>query len=110
MDTPAVSAVAVIWAVGSAAVIWAVGSATVMWAVGSAPAVIWAAACGGHFGGSSGARGRSGASQHFAGPRGHLDHGRRLGRGFGFGPGWYDYGCSYDYTYYDPYRCYLPEN
>ena len=93
MDTPAASAVAVIWAVGSApAVIWAAALAE---AISAVPA---------------GALGRGGAGQHFAGPRGHLDHGRRFGRGLRFGPGWYDYGFSYDYPYYVPCRCYLPED
>ena len=58
-------------------------------------------------GGFGGARGFTG--QHFAGPRGHFAHGRR---GLRFGPAWgdgfYDYGCSYGYPYYNPSSCYLP--
>jgi hypothetical protein len=27
----------------------------------------------------------------------------------GFGSGYYDYGCSYGYPYYNRYSCYTPE-
>ena len=63
----------------------------------------------GHFGGPGGAFGRGFASQRFAGTRGHFDHGRGFGRRLGFGPGYYDYGCSYGYPYYNRYSCYTPE-
>ena len=59
--------------------------------------------------------GRGFAGHHFAGTRGHFghdrrfDHDRRFRFGFGSGDfGFYDYGCSYGYPYYDPYSCYLP--
>ena len=56
---------------------------------------------GGHMGGGFGGGHMGGGfgGGHFGDPSGAL-----------FGPGWYDYGCSYDYPYYDPYRCYLPED
>jgi len=67
----------------------------------------------GHFGGPGGAFGSGVASQHFAGRPGNFDHGRRFGRHFRFGPGgdygFYDYGCSYGYPYYNRYGCYTPE-
>jgi hypothetical protein len=66
----------------------------------------------GHFGAPGGAFGRAFAGQHFAAVRGHFAHDRRLGRrlflGPGFDGGFYDYGCSYDYPYYNPYSCYPP--
>jgi hypothetical protein len=55
---------------------------------------------GGHFGGGRGFEG-----QHFAGTRGHFDHDRGFRRHLGFGPGYYDYGCSYGYPYYNSYNC-----
>jgi hypothetical protein len=68
---------------------------------------------GGHMGGLGVGRGFAG--HHFAGTRGHFghdrrfDHDRRFRFGFGSGDfGFYDYGCSYGYPYYDPYSCYLP--
>jgi hypothetical protein len=65
---------------------------------------------GAHMGGGFGGAhvGRGFAGRHFAG---HFAHDRRFGRGLRFGPGWdgfYDYGCSYGYSYYNPYSCYLP--
>jgi hypothetical protein len=77
---------------------------------------------GGHMGGGFGGGrmgglgvGRGFAGHHFAGTRGHFghdrrfDHDRRFRFGFGSGDfGFYDYGCSYGYPYYDPYSCYLP--
>jgi hypothetical protein len=62
---------------------------------------------GGHMGSHFGGFGSGMRGQHFAGTRGRFDHGRRLR--FGFGPGdygFYDYGCSYGYPYYNPYSCY----
>jgi hypothetical protein len=62
---------------------------------------------GGHMGGFGGGHMGAGfAGRHFAG-RGHFDHGRRFRSGFG-DFGFYDYGCSYGYPYYNPYSCYLP--
>jgi hypothetical protein len=58
---------------------------------------------GGHMGGRIGGF----AGQQFAGARGHFDHDRRFRGGFG-DYGFYDYGCSYGYPYYNPYSCYLP--
>jgi hypothetical protein len=60
---------------------------------------------GGHFGSAGGAFGRGFMGQHFAGTRGHFDHDRGFGRRLGFGPGYYDYGCSYGYPYYNSYSC-----
>ena len=67
---------------------------------------------GGHMGGGFG---HGFAGQHFAGTRGRFDHGRRFDHDrrfrFGFGSGdygFYDYGCSYGYPYYNPYNCNLP--
>jgi hypothetical protein len=60
-------------------------------------------------GGFGGARMGGGfAGRHVAG---HFAHDRRFGRGLRFAPGsdgFYDYGCSYGYPYYNPYSCYLP--
>jgi hypothetical protein len=64
---------------------------------------------GGHMGGRPGGFGSGMTGQHFAGARGRFDHDRRFR--FGFGPGdygFYDYGCSSAYPYYNPYSCYLP--
>jgi hypothetical protein len=64
---------------------------------------------GGHMAGGFGG-GRGFASSHLAGTRGHFGHDRRFGRSR-FGSGWggyYDYGCGYSYSYYNPYSCYLP--
>ena len=67
----------------------------------------------GHFGGTGGAFGRGFAGQHFAVPRGRFGHDRHFGRGRRFAPGssygFYDYGCSYGYPYYNRYSCYTPE-
>jgi hypothetical protein len=63
----------------------------------------------GHFGGPGGAFGRGFAGQHFGVARGHFDHDRGFGRRLHFGPGYYDYGCSYGYPYYNRYSCYTPE-
>jgi hypothetical protein len=63
----------------------------------------------GHFGGAGGAFGRGFAGQRFAGTRDRFDHDRGFGRRLRFGPGFYDYGCSYGYPYYNPYSCYTPE-
>ena len=64
-----------------------------------------------HLGGGSG-RGHFGAShgfegQRFAGTRGDFGHHRGFGRRWGYGSGYYDYGCSYGYPYYN-YSCYTP--
>jgi hypothetical protein len=64
---------------------------------------------GGHMGTHFGSFGSSMRGQHFAGARGRFDHDRRFR--FGFGPGdygFYDYGCSSGYPYYNPYSCYPP--
>jgi hypothetical protein len=63
---------------------------------------------GGHMGAGFGGRGFAGS--HFAGTRGRFGHDRRFGPSrFGSGLGaYYDYGCGYSYTYYNPYSCYLP--
>ena len=64
---------------------------------------------GGHMGtGFVGGRGFAGS--HFGGTRGRFGHDRRFGPSrFGSGLGaYYDYGCGYSYTYYNPYSCYLP--
>jgi hypothetical protein len=58
---------------------------------------------GGHFGGGGG----FGRGQHHAGTRGHFDHDRGFGRRRGYGSGYYDYGCSYGYPYYNS-SCYTP--
>jgi hypothetical protein len=63
----------------------------------------------GHFGGAGGAFGRGFAGHQFAGTRGHFDHDRGFGRRLRFGPGFYDYGCSDGYPYYNRYSCYTPE-
>jgi hypothetical protein len=70
---------------------------------------------GGPMGGRFGGFGHGFAGQHFAGTRGHRDHSRRFDHDrrfrFGFVPGdygYYDYGCSYGYPYYNPYSCYQP--
>src|ERR1700730_4424464 len=57
----------------------------------------------GHFGGAGGAFGRGFAGHQFIRTRGHFDHDRGFGRRLRFGPGFYDYGCSYGYPYYNPY-------
>ena len=64
---------------------------------------------GGHMGAGFGG-GRGFAGSHFAGTRGRFGHDRRFGPSrFGSGLGaYYDYGCGYSYTYYNPYSCYLP--
>jgi hypothetical protein len=64
---------------------------------------------GGHMGAGFGG-GRGFAGSHFAGTRGRFEHDRRFGPSrFGSGLGaYYDYGCGYSYTYYNPYSCYLP--
>jgi hypothetical protein len=59
----------------------------------------------GHFGGAGGSFGRGFAGQHFTGTR-RFDHDRGFGRRLRFGPGFYDYGCSYADPYYNPYYCY----
>jgi hypothetical protein len=65
---------------------------------------------GGHMGGRVGGFGSGMTGQHFAGTRGHFDHGRRFRFGFRTGDyGLYDYGCTYGYPYHNPYNCYLPE-
>jgi hypothetical protein len=64
---------------------------------------------GGHMGGRFGGFGSAMTGQHFAGVPGRFDHDRRFR--FGFGPGdygFYDYGCSSGYPYFNPYSCYLP--
>ena len=63
----------------------------------------------GHFGAAGGAFGRGFVGQHFARAHGHFDHGRGFGRRLHFGPGFYDYGCSYGYPYYNLDSCYTPE-
>ena len=66
-----------------------------------------------HFGGPGGAFGRGFAGQHFAVAHGRFGHDRHFGRGRRFAPGlgfgFYDYGCSYGYPYYNRYGCYTPE-
>ena len=64
---------------------------------------------GGHMGAGFGG-GRGFAGSHFARARGRFGHDRRFGPSrFGSGLGaYYDYGCGYSYTYYNPYSCYLP--
>jgi hypothetical protein len=64
---------------------------------------------GGHMGAGFGG-GRGFAGSHFAGTRSRFGHDRRFGPSrFGSGLGaYYDYGCGYSYTYYNPYSCYLP--
>src|ERR1700704_3403590 len=62
---------------------------------------------GGHLGGVGGAFGRGFAGQRFAGTHGHFDHDRGFGRRRGYGSGYYDYGCSYGYPYYNS-SCYTP--
>jgi len=59
----------------------------------------------GRFGGAGGAFGRGFAGQRFAGMHGRFDHDRGFGRRLRFGPGLYDFGCSYGYPYYNPYSC-----
>ena len=67
----------------------------------------------GHFGSPGGAFGRGFAGQHFAVAHGRFGHERHFGRGRRFAPGlgygFYDYGCSYGYPYYNRYSCYTPE-
>jgi hypothetical protein len=41
--------------------------------------------------------------------RGHVGHERGFGRRLRFGPGFYDYACSYDAPYYNPESCYTYE-
>ena len=66
----------------------------------------------GHFGGPGAAFGRGFAGQHFAVAHGRFGHDRHFGRGRRFAPGlgfgFYDYGCSYGYPYYNRYNCYTP--
>ena len=74
-----------------------------------------------HAGGQ--AFGRAFVGPNFATARGHLDHGRGVGRhldhdrrfvrGYGYWPDWdysYDSSCGYVYPYYNynPYSCYPP--
>src|SRR4029077_1146986 len=63
----------------------------------------------GHFAAAGGAFGRGFMVQHFARAHGHFDHGRGFGRRLHFGPGFYDYGCSYGYPYYNLDSCYTHE-
>src|ERR1700730_6252168 len=67
----------------------------------------------GHFGGPGAAFGRGFAGQHFAVAHGRFGHDRHFGRGRRFAPGlgfgFYDYGSSYGYPYYNRYGCYTPE-
>jgi hypothetical protein len=88
-------------------------SVVLTWAAGSA-ALTWAAVFSrGHFGGPGAAFGRGFAGQHFAVAHGRFGHDRHFGRGRRFAPGlgfgFYDYGCSYGYPYYNRYGCYTPE-
>src|ERR1700676_4469011 len=66
----------------------------------------------GRFGGAGGAFGRGFAGQHFSVARGRFGHDRHFGRSRRFAPGlgygFYDYGCSYGYPYYNRYGCYTP--
>ena len=92
---------------------WAVDSEVDVLAVDQQGAY-WGGFGGGHMGGSfgrghfasGGAFGRGFAGQRFAG---HFDHDRGFGRHLRFGPGYYDYGCSYGYPYYNRYSCYTSE-
>ena len=60
---------------------------------------------GGHFAGAGRAFGGSFAGHPDAGMHGHFDR----DRGRRFGSGYYDYGCGYEYPYYNPYSCYTSE-